>query len=97
MIVVSGEIVVDPELHDALLELAGAVEPPSRAEPGCEAYGFWTHPTERGVVHVFEVWRDTDAIDAHGATDHFRTFARGLRALAPVRVDVSQYEASIRG
>lgn len=94
MIVVSGEIAVDPDQHEALLELAAAVEPPSVAEDGCVAYQFWVHRTERGVVHVFEKWNDAEAIATHGATEHFKTFFRGLKALGIRRVEIEQFEAS---
>lgn len=97
MIVLSGEIAVDPDQHDQLIELVDAVEPPSRDEPGCQAYQFWLHRTERGVVHVFEIWDDADAVAVHVKSDHYRSFARGLRGLDVKRLDIAQYDASILG
>jgi quinol monooxygenase YgiN len=42
----------------------------SRAEDGCFAYGYAEDVIEPGLIHVFEVWRDQDALDAHFKTAH---------------------------
>ena len=42
----------------------------TRAEDGCETYGFAEDVAERGLIHVFEVWRDQAALAAHAQTVH---------------------------
>ena len=96
MLVVSGEVTVDPAQHDQLLELAELVEGPSRDEPGCQAYQFWLHRSARGVVHVFEVWDGEEALAAHVATDHYRVFARGLKQLDVRKIDIQQYLVELK-
>ena len=93
-VIVIGEIAVDPEQHDQLIELVDAVETGSRAEPGCLAYDFWAHRSERGLVHVSERWSDEQALSAHIAGDTYRTFARGLKGLQVRKVDIQQHAIS---
>jgi quinol monooxygenase YgiN len=42
----------------------------SRAEDGCVAYGYAEDVAEPGLIHVFEIWRDQAALDAHFKTPH---------------------------
>jgi quinol monooxygenase YgiN len=42
----------------------------SRAEDGCFEYGYAEDVTEPGLIHVFEIWRDQAALDAHFASPH---------------------------
>jgi quinol monooxygenase YgiN len=46
----------------------------SRAEDGCHAYGYAEDVGEPGLIHVFEVWRDQAALDAHFRTPHMATW-----------------------
>ena len=91
MVIVVGEIAVDPDEHDQLIGLIDAVENASRQEEGCLRYDFWVHRSERGQVHVSEKWSDAEALAAHVAGDAYRTFARGLKGLAVRKVDIQQH------
>lgn len=93
MLVISGELAVAPEQHDQLLALIDEVEAPSRLEAGCHAYQFWLHRSERGSVHVFEIWEHEDALMAHVATDHYRAFATGLKQLDVRTREIQRYQA----
>ena len=46
----------------------------SRAEDGCAAYSYAEDVIEPGLIHVFEVWADQAAIDAHFASPHMATW-----------------------
>jgi len=91
MVIVVGEIAVDPDEHDQLLALIDAVEIASRQEQGCLSYDFWVHRNERGLVHVSERWSDAEALAAHVAGGAYRAFARGLKGLAIRKVDIQQH------
>ena len=58
---------------DALAELS----PLSRGEPGCRFYQAYRDPAEPRVFHIFEIYDDEAAVEAHGASDHFGTYALG--------------------
>ena len=42
----------------------------SRAEDGCITYSYGEDVAERGLIRVFEVWRDSAAIEAHFKAAH---------------------------
>jgi len=49
-----------------------AVVKASRQEPGCLAYTFSFDLLEPDIIRVIEVYRDDEALKAHGASEHFR-------------------------
>ena len=44
----------------------------SRQEPGCFGYTFGFDLLEPDIIRVFEVYRDDEALKAHGASEHFK-------------------------
>lgn len=71
MIVTIARQVIKPECFAVYHALAEELVHKSRAEEGCVGYrSVQSEDDER--VHLFlECWRDQDAIDLHGATEHF--------------------------
>jgi quinol monooxygenase YgiN len=69
-LIIAGTVRVPPANLDAFRPHMAAMMAASRAEPGCAAYGYAEDVTEPGLIHVFEVWADQAAIDAHFATAH---------------------------
>jgi quinol monooxygenase YgiN len=69
-LIVAGTVRVPPEnlagLKPHMVEMMAA----SRAEDGCVAYGYAEDVAEPGLIHVFEIWRDQGALDAHFQTPH---------------------------
>ncbi len=49
-----------------------AVVKASRQEPGCLAYTFSFDLLEPDIIRVIEVYRDDEALKAHGASEHFK-------------------------
>lgn len=96
MIVVTGEVHLAADESE---EFAAGLEPlvtATRAEPGCVRYEFWRHRTEPGVFHVFEEWRDDEALDAHQHTDHYRAFVRALRTRTITHIEAIHYDVAAR-
>jgi quinol monooxygenase YgiN len=69
-LVVAGTVRVPPGAVDRLRPHMAKMMAASRAEDGCRAYGYAEDVTEPGLIHVFEVWRDQAALDAHFTTAH---------------------------
>jgi len=55
---------------DALEKLA----PRSREEPGCRVYQAYRDPAEPRVFHIFEIYDDEAAVEAHRAAPHFKVW-----------------------
>jgi quinol monooxygenase YgiN len=69
-LIIAGTVRVPAENLDRFRPHMIAMMTASRAEDGCRAYGYAEDVAEPGLIHVFEVWRDQAAIDAHFATAH---------------------------
>lgn len=70
MLIVAGTIEIDPDHRDALFEAVAPMVEATRAESGCQAYVFSPDPADPAVVHLYELWDDQAALDAHFASEH---------------------------
>ncbi|HVI94645.1 MAG TPA: putative quinol monooxygenase [Anaeromyxobacter sp.] len=50
-----------------------------RDEAGCLMFNVAVDDADPDVLHLFEVYRDDDAVNAHVATPHFERFAKATR------------------
>ena len=69
-LIVAGTVRVPPENMQALRPHMLIMMAASRSEDGCETYGYAEDVAERGLIPVFEIWRDADALAAHARTVH---------------------------
>ena len=53
----------------------------SRAEDGCIQYVYSEDLIEPGLIHVFEVWRDEEALHGHHTSPHFLEWRASREAL----------------
>jgi quinol monooxygenase YgiN len=53
----------------------------TRAEPGCERYDLYEERDGGGALHLFERYRDQDALEAHRATEHYVEYRRRVADL----------------
>jgi quinol monooxygenase YgiN len=69
-LIVAGTVRVPHENLDGLRPHMAEMVAASRAEDGCLAYGYAEDVLAPGLIHVFEIWRDQAALDAHFQTPH---------------------------
>lgn len=69
-LIIAGTVRVPPENLDSLRPHMKTMMAASRAEDGCRAYGYADDVAEPGLIHVFEIWRDQPALEAHFKTPH---------------------------
>jgi quinol monooxygenase YgiN len=89
-LIVAGTVRVPPQNLAGLRPHMLAMMTATRAEDGCGAYAYAEDVAEPGLIHVFEIWRDQAALDAHFKTQHmaawraawpgFGVFDRDLKA-----------------
>jgi quinol monooxygenase YgiN len=60
-----------------VLDALEKLTPLSREEPGCRFYQAYRDPAEPRAIHLFEIYDDEAALEAHGETEHFRQYALG--------------------
>ena len=80
--VVSATWTTNPGQEDVVREAIANLTPPSRAEEGNLFYQAYQDPSEPSVFRLFEIYADVAAYAAHGASDHFKTYA--LETAIPV-------------
>jgi len=93
VIVIKGEVSVNPDHQDDALAALDALIASTRAEAGCDAYVFARDVGDPNLVHVFEQWADGEALDAHMGAPHMAEFlsatAGALEGASFTRYDVS--------
>ena len=70
---------VKPEQRERFLQVNKADALCSvRDEPGCLRFNVFQDAADENVYHLFEVYEDEAAFDAHRATPHFDRFFKSL-------------------
>ena len=91
MLIVAGTIEVDPAHRDEMFAAVAPMVAATRAEPGCRAYVFSPDVDDPGLVHLFELWDDQAALDAHFASDHMATWRAASADLPITGRDIAKY------
>jgi quinol monooxygenase YgiN len=79
-----------PEFEAVFLELAGKVR---ANEPGNVFYHLTKSRTDADTYKVLELYKDQDAVTAHGASDHYKEMGRKMGAFLAGRPDVEFLDA----
>jgi (4S)-4-hydroxy-5-phosphonooxypentane-2,3-dione isomerase len=84
---VTVEFTIDPQRFDQFLPLMLENARRSREdEPGCRQFDVCVDDAQRGIVHLYEIYDDRAAFDAHLASPHFRAFAAATQAMITDRM-----------
>jgi quinol monooxygenase YgiN len=97
MILVTGRARVKPEARDRAIEAAARMQEASRAEPGCQDYGFWIAIDDPNEMFIFEHWDDQAALDAHFATPHLAEFAAAISEWIDGTPEITRIEVASAG
>jgi quinol monooxygenase YgiN len=62
---------------DAVLAALRPLAEASRQEPGCLMYQPHRDPDDPNVIFLYEQYADEAALQAHGESEHFKTYAQG--------------------
>ena len=62
----------------------------TRQEPGCEIYDLYESDEDGTRFHLFERYTNTDALEAHRGTEHYKAYRAKLPELlaSPIQVAV---------
>ncbi len=70
MLLIIGTVRMPAEnLNEARYAMQEMIEA-SLAEDGCISYAYSEDVIEPGLIHVTEIWRDQEALDAHFESEH---------------------------
>ena len=73
-LIIAGTVRVPPAHVEGLRPHMAAMMSATRAEDGCLQYGYAEDVTEPGLIHIFEIWRDQGALDAHFQSPNMATW-----------------------
>jgi quinol monooxygenase YgiN len=91
-LIVAGTVRVPPENLDGLRPHMVTMMTATRVEDGCETYSYAEDVAEPGLIHVFEIWRDQAALDAHFATTHMAAWRAAWPGFGVSDRDLKAYE-----
>ncbi|MGB5758683.1 MAG: putative quinol monooxygenase [Acidimicrobiales bacterium] len=91
MLIVAGTIRIEPEHRDQMFAAVAPMVAATRAEPGCRAYSFSPDVDDPGLVHLYELWEDQAALDAHFVSEHMATWRQASAGLPILGRDIAKY------
>jgi quinol monooxygenase YgiN len=97
MLVVAGEVCIDPAKREAAIRAALEVMEATRREEGCLSYTFSADLADPGRFRVFEEWASPEALAAHFETPHMASFQQALAGLGVRDVRIQRYEVASVG
>jgi quinol monooxygenase YgiN len=71
-LVIGGVIRIPADKEEAFRPHMAEMMAATRAEDGCIEYAFSFDAADRGLIRVFEIWRDMPALQAHAKADHMK-------------------------
>lgn len=93
MIVVQGEVRVEPGDMPRVREIAPAFVRANRAEAGCLGYSLGEDLMQPGLIHIVERWVDDASLTAHRASPHVEAFQAELPKLRVLALRIVDYQA----
>jgi quinol monooxygenase YgiN len=91
MLIVAGTIQVEPDHREEMLRAVQPMVEATRAEAGCRAYAFSPATDDPGLVHLYELWEDQEALEAHFASDHMAAWRKRSAELPILGRDIAKY------
>ena len=91
-IVLIARLKVKADSVEAAKQAALAIIESSRAETGCLNYDFHQAIDDETVFVWHETWANKAAVEAHGASEHFRDFSRKIKYLVdePLQITLTR-------
>lgn len=84
----------DPDHVDEVLEVLADMVAPTRGEPGNQTYDLYRGDAADGALfHLFEVYDDDEALQAHRDSEHYRAYRAAIGDLLAEPIGVALMSA----
>ena len=93
MIIIAGEVLINPDKRDEALAVVQRYAAISQAEAGCLHYQFYSDLADPGTLFIFESWASEAALDAHGSSDDMKWFREQLPNFLAAPPSLARYSA----
>lgn len=97
MLIVAGQIRIQPGSLQMALPIIHTMEQATHAEAGCLAYRFYTDPQDETILFVYEEWADEAALKAHGESAHMAAFRAEWPRFLAEPPKLTRYQAEPTG
>jgi quinol monooxygenase YgiN len=94
MIVIAGNVSLDPAQREKAVAAASEMMRDTRTEPGCISYTFSADLEVPGRFLIFEEWESDEALRAHFAAPHMARFQKAAGGLGVREMKVQRYEVA---
>lgn len=94
MLIVAGEITVEPDGRDEFLEAVRFMVDATLQEPGCVQYAFMPDPYDDSLIRLYELWDSQEALEGHFASDHMAQWQKVQPGLKATGSDIKKYVIS---
>ena len=97
MLIVAGEIEIDPLHREPAIAAALEMMEATRREPGCISYSFSADLAHAGRFRIFEEWESQAALDLHFGSPHMAAFQARVAGLGVKGMNVKKYDVASVG
>ena len=91
MLIIAGEIRMEPGTRDRFFESVAPMVEATLREPGCRAYAFTPDPNDDDLIRLWELWDDETALAGHFASSHMAEWQERARVLPVAARDIHKY------
>ena len=82
---------------DKYVALAKENAAASIKDPGCHEFNIAISPKNPNHVHIFEIWENAAAVDAHRATDHLKAYLSATKDMVAKRDITPMWSVALNG
>ena len=91
-VVIGGTIRIPADKEEAFRPHMVEMIEATHKEDGCIEYAFSFDAADRGLIRIFEIWRDQAALDAHFQTAHMAAWRAAWPGFGVSDRDLKAYE-----
>ena len=96
MIIVTAIMKVKTGNKNAFISEAQDLISATRKENGCISYNLLSSTENENVLVMLEQWKDTDSLNKHMETEHFRQFGDTIKHLLAKEIDIQSYSVEVK-
>jgi quinol monooxygenase YgiN len=93
MIIVKATLTAKPGDRDKIISRSQDVIGSTRSELGCISYELFTSTEDKDVLMMFEQWENSDVLETHTQTEHFKAFGAAIKDIIAKELEISIYSA----
>ena len=95
MIIVTATMNVKPGNKDTFILESQDLISETRKEDGCISYNLLADTEDENILVMLEQWKDTDSLNRHMKTDHFKQFGDVIEQFLVKEIDIQSYSVEV--